>query len=761
VGAVACGVANMIVAADNESVLGEESQSSLAPHKPPKVESSTRRAKLPPYKIIPAAKASELTPALETGRQADSNWFRSNGNNSNTRYSALSQINKANVDRLQAAWIYHSGDGKGNIQANPVIVDGVIYAPTVGKNIVAIDGDIGKELWRFHPSPRASAIAFYDPQKGAVTELQPDDPATRGMIQVGYGPAQRGLTYWAGDPEHAPRLYFMANGFLIALNPKTGQLVESFGDHGEVGSSKEAGKSSFLGAVAPAIYRNIIIAPNQNIIDAFDVVSGARLWQFDTLRYPVMDPNEDNGGNVWGGVALDTERGIVYVATGDPHPDQLVGVDRLGDDCCSSSLIALDVLTGHQLWVFQEVKHNLWDLDVPAPPNLVTVTHNGRRVDAVAQVTKLGNTLLLDRLTGKPLFPFRLRRAPVSRVPGEETWPYQPDVEWPQPFAKQRFSLDELSSISPQTHAFVLQKASGAAYGWFEPPAPDRSLIFFGVHGGAEWTGATVDSTTGWLYVSANELPWVASLEERTAEAARDTNQAPSAGQGIFHQRCAVCHGESRRGKGMVPSLLGLAHRQSEEQVIQLLKTGRNAMPPAALTGSEQHDLINFLFDLELPHSNGAVVRSESPPAIFRTSSLDRFLDAQGYPATKPPWGTLNAIDLNSGRLVWKVPLGEYEELTRLGIPKTGTENFGGAMVTAGGLVFCAGTRDLMIRAFDKDDGRELWKYKLPYGGYAPPATYEIHGRQFVVIAATSGGKLGGDMGDAYVAFALPPAKLQ
>jgi quinoprotein glucose dehydrogenase len=638
----------------------------------------------------------------------------------------LSQINRSNVSRLELAWTYHSRDGKGNIQAIPVIVDGVIFAPTVGKEIVAIDGATGTEIWRSHLPPSTKTTLVYDPQKNAVSELRSGESTANEVIDIGFGPATRGLTYWAGDTAHGPRLFLMANGYLIALDAKSGQLVESFGNHGAAESSKGAGTSSFLGAVAPAIYRNVIAAPNQNLVDAFDVVTGARLWTFNTLKYPIEKPEDDNGGNVWGGVAVDTARGIAFIATGDPHPN-FVGVNRPGENRYASSLIALDALSGHLLWAFQEISHNLWDLDISAPPILVTVDHKGRPVDAVAQVTKLGNTLLLDRVSGKPLFPYRLRRAPVSHIPGERTAAYQPDLELPEPFARQVFTSQDITNISPASRAYVIERVRGAAFGWFEPPRVGQPIVFYGIHGGAEWTGAAFDPTSGWLYVTANEIPWIESLTRVVSQ--RNPNHKAGAGEAFYDQHCAMCHGEDRQGKGMAPPLLGLNVRLTESEVVQILKTGRNAMPAIAVNDQDRQHLLRFLFDKDVERSTHGKV---SGAVTYQPSGFDRLLDDHGYPGSKPPWGTLNAIDLHTGKLAWKVPLGEYEELNRRGIPKTGTENFGGAMVTAGGLVFCAGTRDVKIRAFDKTTGEELWQYKLPYGGYAPPATYAVKGRQFV-----------------------------
>lgn len=438
-------------------------------------------------------------------------------------------------------------------------------------------------------------------------------------------------------------------------------------------------------------------------------------------------------------------------------------MDRGGDDKYSNSVIALDVLSGKLLWFFQAIQHDLWDLDVPAAPNLVAVMHDGRRVDAVAQVTKQGNTLLLDRLTGRPLFPFRMRRAPVSSMPGEVTASYQSAPELPEPFSRQVFTRDDATNISAEAHAAALKAIDAARYGWFTPVEIDRPTIYYGIHGGAEWPGASFDPTTGLLYVSTNEIPWIIQLAKLDEAALRAMADQGSPGAVVYQGNCATCHGDQRQGQGMAPSLIGLKERLNDTQVGEILKNGRQAMPSFASVLSDEQGkaVIAYLLDKD----DAPLVReyvqsiqdlpSDAPERRYTFKGFNKFEDAQGFPAGKPPWGTLCAINLNTGALAWKVPLGEYEELTHLGIPKTGTENFGGTMVTAGGLVFAAGTRDLMIRAFDKDNGKELWRYKLPFGGFAPPATYEVNGRQFIVIAATGGGKLGGEMGDAYIAFAL------
>ncbi len=660
----------------------------------------------PAYKVIPAAATDRLTPASRSMEGEGSEWTRSHGNAHSTRYSALRQINRRNVGRLQIAWVYHSGDGKGNIQSNPIIADGVMYAPTVGQYMVALNAETGKEIWRFKPGGR---------------------------------PAHRGLIYWKGNGKVGPRVYFTSGDYLFALDPQSGRPVETFGNDGKVPSG---------GVVAPAIYQDIIVVANWNRISGHDVVTGRPLWTFHVLGEPRPREPPRRGGNCWGGISLDPSRGIAYVATGSPHPN-FIGVNHPGRNQHANSVIALDARTGRVIWSFQEIRHDIWDLDLPAPPVLVTVQRNGKRVDAVAQVTKLGNTLLLDRLTGEPLFPFRLRRAPASRLTGEKTWEYQPDIETPQPFARQVFTKDDVTDISPQARAFVMEQIEKANFGWFEPFEEGRPTVFFGIYGGAEWPGAAFDSDTGRLFVTANELPSIITVSRSRNRVTGDT-QSP--GANVYGTRCAACHGGQLEGRAMAPPLTGLVGRMSEQEIGDVVSKGRNDMPPIKLTAEESAQLMSFLFGRDAGASPSAL--NDGPNYV--SNGYPKLRDHDGYPGCTPPWGTLNAIDLNTGKIVWRVPLGEYTELTRRGIPQTGTENFGGAIVTAGGLVFASGTRDLKIRAFDKDTGRELWSHQLPFGGFAPPATYQVRGRQYVVIPATGGGKLGGEMGDAYVAFALP-----
>ncbi len=687
-----------------------------------RVESAEERARLPMYRVLPAALPSELTPAGNgSDLRSGADWPRSHGGDAGARYSALHQIDRGNVRDLEVAWTYRSGDGRGNIQCNPVIVDGVMYAPTAGEQIAAVDAENGKERWRFKPT------------------AQPGNP-----------PAFRGLTFWRGEGAEPSRLLLNSGDYLWALDPATGQPLTTFGVGGKVRTGHFR--------VAPAVYRNVIvIAGFDRDVYGHDLRTGKRLWTFHTVPQPgefgydTWDELE-GGANCWGGIALDPKRGIVYVATSPPKPN-FDGVGHWGDNLFSNCVLALDAVTGLRKWHFQEIRHDIWDLDIPAPPLLVSVARNGKKVDAVATITKIGNTLLLDRVSGKPLFPFRLRRAPTSKLPGERTAPYQPDVELPQPFARQEFRKEDVTNLSPASRDHIAQRLRSTNYGWFEPFQPGKPTVYYGVHGGGEWTGASFDPASGLLYVSSNEVPWIITMVPLSQVYRRDPSRPPTAGETVYRTACVKCHGEEREGIGTAPPLLALGTRLKDAEITELLRTGRDGVHPVvALPPPQEKVLLDHVLDRDRTLTQTAP--GQRPRNTFL--GFHRLLDLEGYPGSKPPWGTLNAINLNTGKIAWKAPLGEYEEMKRRGIAKTGTENFGGALATAGGVVFCAGTRDLKIRAFDSATGKELWEHKLPYGGFAPPATYEVKGRQYVVIPATGGGKLGGELGDAYVAFALP-----
>jgi quinoprotein glucose dehydrogenase len=713
------------------ATLHATARSAPAPHSY-EIEDAAARATLPEFQIIPAAKAADLAPAAATDLAQFSQWPRSQGDNGSRRYSTLAQINRTNIRDLAVAWTYHSGDGAANIQCTPIIVDGVLYAPTAGKALVALDAATGKELWRRQLIDGKNSTRLQD------------------------APARRGLVYWPGDRENTARLLVGAGDWLYALNPKTGELLATFGQNGR--SPIATGSTP-----AGAIYQNVYITTGlYGDIYGFDVRTGQSLWIFHSVARTGEFGAEtwdgpQAGANGWSGLSIDDQRGLAFIALGAPRPD-MVGIDRLGDNLFGNCVLALDVLTGKRLWHFQDVRHDIWDLDVCAPPNLVTINRDGRAVDVVTSLSKSGHLFVLDRVSGQPIFPVRLRRAPTSTLPGERTAPYQPDPELPEPISQMAFNPADITNRSPEARAFVEQQVARSTYGFFQPYAEGNPNLYIGSRGGAEWSGAAVDVPTGRLYVTSNRLISKITVIAND-EKERDPKFPPSAGETLYAERCAACHGPTRQGLGMVPPLVGLKGRTNDAAVHELLAHGRGVMPPNLVPDpAQQKVLLDFLFRRNQPPTrrvSGNPGAGESARYIF--DGFGFLNDHEGYPGIKPPWGLLNCYDLSTGKILWRVPLGEIAALTKQGIPKTGSQNLGGASVTAGGLVFVAGTADEKLRAFDADTGEELWSAKLPFAGTAAPAIYEVNGRQFVVITSTGGGRVGGPAGDAYVAFALKP----
>jgi quinoprotein glucose dehydrogenase len=704
-----------------------EKPATTVPEKPSAAAPEIPRSALPAAHIIPAAPPETLTPTNGwslRGTQRD--WTRSLGGGTSNRFSELRQITPENVASLREAWTYRSGDGRGNVQCNPVVVGGVMYIPTPGQHVVAVDAKNGAERWRFSP-----------------VKLTGDARGT---------PARRGLVYWPGDAHSPARLLFGHGGWLIALDAATGEPVSTFGNGGK--ASVPTGTT-----VAGAAFEDVfVIAGYQADVFGFDIRSGRELWRFKTRPEPGEPGSETwagagSGANCWGGIAMDESRGIAYVATGSPKPN-FFGMGHKGDNLFSNCVIALDARTGKRLWHFQEVRHDIWDWDIPAPPNLVTVERHGRRVDAVAQVTKLGNTLLLDRVTGQPLYDFKLVKTDGKALPGDVTAVYQPQPEIPQPFARQAYTMAD-APVEPAARAFVLPTLERANLGAFPSLEEAKPTVLFNIHGGAEWTGAAADAG-GFLYVTSNEIPWaITTFRDDDPEPLKP----PTRGEQVYQQLCAVCHGPDRKGVGHAPPLRGARHRLDEAAIRALLKTGRSTMPPMPFLKEEEE--VRPLVDFVLCRDRGnAVASGPKGPAAWTFSGFKKLLDGAGYPACTPPWGSLVCLNLNTGRIAWSVPFGEYSELTAKGVPVTGQENFGGATVTASGVVFATGTRDGMLRAYAAATGRELWRHALPFSGTAAPSVYEVDGRQHVVVTATGGGKLGTTGGDAWVAFALPEGGL-
>ena len=711
------------------------------------IESEQARLALPEFKTIPPISPENLTLSKKKfSREDHLTWERSLGDSSSIRYSGLRQINEHNVHRLKPVWIYESGDIQKareagirlRTQGNPLIIDGIIYTGTVGQDFVALNGETGEEIWRFERD-----------------KILPKESWT----------APRGAVYWKGDEaEKHGRLYFGVGHYVVSLNSSDGTLINGFGENGIVDVFSDA-------RPAGVIYKdNLIISTLRGPIYGIDLKTGNKTWEFDVNPQPGEfghdtwdkidhEPGDELRGGVscWSGMALDEDRGIVYFSTSSPKPNY-AGAQNRGRNLFANCVVALDALSGERIWHFQEIRHDIWDMDVGAPPMVVSFDFAGNRIDAVAQVTKMGNTLVLDRVSGKPLYPFDLRRAPTSDVPGEVTWPYQPALLIPEPFIDQEFTIDDITDISPEATLSVKTKIDSGLIklGWMAPPGINHFSVT-NLYGGSNWPGGCFDPETGVLYVSVNHIPTLARVTP--ASIVLPTKEKWGESLQLFSQSCVACHGESYEGVGVAPGLFGLDMKYSKEDIVNLISNGNGAMPGFKLVLDEGKigKIASMLYS-GLSLKNSVEKREERPR--YATDGYRQLQDHEGYPAIKPPWGTLTAIDLKTGKIEFKSVLGEYEELTEKGIPKTGTKNFGGPIVTAGGLVFVAGTKDHKIRAFSKYTGEELWEYKLPYGGYSIPSTYEINGRQYLIIHASGTGhgfiSVGErKFGDNIVAFAL------
>ncbi len=660
------------------------------------------------------------------------------------RYSSLEQIHRGNVAQLRTAWIYDTGDAfeGSEMQCNPIVIDGVLYGTSPKLRVFALDAATGQEIWSF------------DPHGGKLVT---------GKMR------NRGLTYWEDGRDR--RILVVVRQWLYALDAATGRPVETFGDGGRIDLREHLGRdpeSLSVSATSPGVvYKDLFIigsivgeslpsAPGD--IRAFDVRTGELRWSFHTIPHPgefgydtwPKDAWTYSGGaNNWCGMALDVERGIVYAPTGSAAFD-FYGANRAGDNLFANTLLALDAETGRRLWHFQLVRHDVWDRDFPAPPSLVTLERDGRSVDAVVVATKSGWVLAFDRETGRPLFPIEYRDVPPSDVPGEVLARRQPFPLRPEPFARQQLTEDLLTRRTPEAARVVRERFRKLRSGpQFTPPSLEGTVVFPGFDGGAEWGGQAFDPETGLYYVNSNEMAWILRLVPRARKA--------TSARRLYNRECAMCHKDDLSGSPPeFPSLLAARRRLTRAQIREVIVSGRGRMPgyghlaPGALDA-----LVEYVATGKDAATRSAPQRS-SLDLAYTHDGYNRFLDPDGYPAVKPPWGTLNAIDLNTGEFVWRIPLGEYPELAAKGYGDTGSENYGGPVVTAGGLLFIGATNfDNKFRAFDKLTGELLWETTLPAAGNATPAVYEAGGRQFVVIAA-GGGKSGAPSGGKYVAFALP-----
>jgi quinoprotein glucose dehydrogenase len=700
--------------------------------------------------------ALALSPATALAQAADASagkdWPVYHGNPGNTHYSTLDQITTTNVNKLEVAWTYDTGDSApdkvvqgADMQVNPLIIAGKMYALTPKGRVVSLDGATGRQLWVFDPA---------------------EGKPVRSRQRL------RGVTYWTDGKER--RILVTFGRDLYAINADDGKPMAGFGEDGKVDMRVGLGrdiKTVSVSNVTPGIiYRDMLIMGSTSNtpghIRAYDVKTGKIVWIFHTIPHPGEYGYEtwpkdawktSMGANNWAGMTVDPERGIVFVplASGGMGNKDFYGADRHGDNLYGNSLVALNAATGKRIWHYQTIRHDIWDRDLPAPPTLVTVRRNGKVIPAVAQTTKSGFVYVFNRETGESLYPMKKVTVYPSDVPGELAANSQELPSAPAPFARQTLGPKDVTRRTPEAHAKAVERlAKLSNRGAFDPPSEQGTILLPGLDGGAEWGGAAYDPQTGLLYVNANEMAWTLTLKKPVRE--------PNATRGrqLYTAHCAACHQDDRSGAPPeFPSLLGVGERMPMVELLQTIVNGKGRMPGFGHLGDEQMKSLGaYLTSKEEPEVQKEAPAAPEENADYVFGGYHKFLDDAGYPAISPPWGTLSAINVNTGKYAWTIPFGTYPELAAKGMKDTGSGNYGGAVVTAGGLLFIGATQyDNQFHAFDKRTGKLLWQATLPAAGLATPSTYEANGRQYVVIAA-GGGKNDrtGGAASTLVAFALP-----
>ena len=697
---------------------------------------------------IGAAAATWSGPTAGQGGNVD--WSVYRGDPGGTQYSPLAQIHAANVHTLERAWEYHTGDAtqRSNMHVNPIIVNGVMYVTTPSLKAVALDAGTGRELWVFDP-------AQYNEGR-AVIRLR-----------------NRGVTYWKGA--EGERIFHFVKDRAYALDAGSGRPITSFGKGGYIDLREHLGVDPAgvsLEMTSPgAVYKNLLILGSRvnesydaspGHIRAYDAASGTLRWIFHTIPRDGEPGHETwkwvtgenyGGANAWGGITVDERRGWVFCATGSAT-DDFYGAFRQGDNLFSDSVLALDAMTGERKWHYQTVHHDLWDYDNPPAPILATITTSVSSRDVVVQLTKMGFTFVLDRDTGKPVFPVQEVPVPQSTVPGEVTSPTQPFPLKPRPLVRQSLTEADLTNITPAAREHALREFSKYRSGpIYTPPSLQGTLTLPGHLGGSEWHGASFNPSLNVMYVNVNDAPTINRLRPLHSLPPGTTATALQLGRRIYEGACASCHGARRQGiPPVTPPLLNVTLNRPDIQAV--IRQGRNSMPGfPQLSAPDVNALVDYVTSAPSASESTAPAR---PPDRYTLQEYTLFTGPDGIPAVAPPWGTLNAVDLVSGDILWRVPLGEYPQLVAKGIRHTGTMNYGGVVATAGGVAFVGATADERLRAFETHSGRVLWEHQLPAGGYATPSAYMIGGREYVAIAAGGGGKNGTKSGDTIIAFALP-----
>jgi quinoprotein glucose dehydrogenase len=702
--------------------------------------------KSPLFHTLFAASIFLLVSCQSTEKNDYLSWDTYRASKDAAQFSGLKQITTENVHLLEPAWEFHTGDNgpRTPMECNPIVIGDIMYVTSPQLDLIALEAHSGKQLWRF------SSSEFHE----------------------GSG-VNRGVTYF-NDAKDG-RIFMSAGPYLYAVNAISGELIREFGDMGKLDLRKDLGKDPGSLSIALStpgiIYGDLLIVgsatgegydASPGHVRAYNARTGDFVWIFHTIpqegefgydTWEWVEGENYGGTNNWGGMSLDEEKGWVFVATGSPTYD-FYGGNRLGENLFGNCVIALDAKTGERQWHYQAVTHDLWDYDLPCAPTLVTIPYEGKPRKALIQPTKMGELILLDRYTGEPLLAMEERAVPPSYVPGERAHPTQKFNQGIQ-LVPQGLDSTYLTTISEEAHQYVKEELKKYRNeGMYTPPSIEGTITFPATRGGSLWGGASYNPQTNKLYVNANELAMVLQLKRVAPQ--QDRDQVSATGYHTYMLNCSNCHGTDRQGiADAYPSLVGVTEKYSASEIKRIITGGKGVMPAfTQFENAEVDALIRFVVEGKVPE--GIVEQSDNALDKYVMTGFRLFLDEEGFPGTRPPWGTLNAVDLNTLTIQWKVPLGDYPDLTARGLSGLGTQNFGGCVATAGGLVFMGGSADEMFRAFDADTGEVLWSYKLPAGGYAVPSVYEVNGRQFIVIAAGGANRIGTPSGDSYVAFALP-----
>jgi quinoprotein glucose dehydrogenase len=690
-------------------------------------------------------------------------WPQYKGSNENIHYSSLNEVDTGNVKQLQVAWTYHTRDADSanhsQIQCNPIVIDGVLYGTTPKMKLFAIDAATGREKWQFNPF----------------------DSLARDKRMFFIMNNSRGVAYWGNGDDK--RVFYAAGPYLYCINAATGKTVNSFGDKGKIdlhdGLGRDVADLFVTASSPPIIYGDIMImgtrvdegshaAPGH--IRAYNVRTGKQLWIFHTIPHPGEpgyetweDPNAYKfigGANVWSGFSLDEKRGIVYGCTGSASYDWYGG-NRLGNNLYADCLLALEAKTGKLIWHFQDIHHDVWDKDIPSAPALVTIKKDGKDIEAVAITTKTGFIFTFDRVTGKPVYDIVEKPVPTfTDLAGEKLSKTQPYPTLPAPFMSQQLTESNINPYLPDSSKQQVLKAfrNYKTDHMFNSISLQGTVVYPGLDGGAEWGGPSYDPESGILYVNANQMAWIIqAIPLNNKETANETNL--QAGQRLFKANCMTCHAADRKGSGTFPSLINIERKYKPASFDTLLQSGRRMMPAfRQLKAVERKAIASYVLNISAEQPKPFINTDSHKDDVFKVPysivGYNKFLSKEGYPAIAPPWGTLNAINLNTGKLVWKTTLGN-DPVFPHGKEDSGTENYGASVITKGGLLFIAATKDGKFRAFNKKTGKLLWEVTLRAPGYATPSVYELNGRQYIVIAC-GGGKMNTRSGDSYVAFALP-----